>query len=321
MAMLRRILMQIPAVVRLKDRIDRQLGVSWRIRAFANAHLEHVDRQLIIDKMMKYWTTELGTTEATAREWLSAALDFGRNQADLETMESRVGALHGKRVADIGCGWGTLLLLLDRAGATVSACDRAPIHVEVAKLRVPNATLAQADARDLGIYPDESFDFVIEHDVFEHIGDYTGDTGPMGRTREDKLKNLRELRRIMKRGGRGFLSTGNYSFPFNGEVHLWGVHWFPYEYQQRYLQSLGLNSDRYWLCTWRELEELFREARLQIDEVFTPPEDVKAFQARFAALFARDPSANATFNDILGELMLKHPAFMPSWRIFYSRAE
>ncbi len=318
--MLRRIL-TIPLAVQFKDRIDRKLGISWRVRAFANARLEHVDRQLIIDKMMKYWTGELGTTEATAREWLSAALDFGRNQADLKMMESRVGPLRGKRVADIGCGWGNLLLLLDRADAAVSACDRAPIHVEVAKLRVPNAALVQADARDLGVYPDESFDFVIEHDVFEHIGDYRGDTGPMGRTREDKLKNLKELRRVMRRGGQGFLTTGNYNFPFNGEVHLWAVHWFPYEYQQRYLQSLGLNSDRYWLCTWPELEALFREAGLRIDEVFTPPEDVKAFQARFAALFARDPTANATFDAILGELMLKNPAFMPSWRIFYSRAD
>jgi ubiquinone/menaquinone biosynthesis C-methylase UbiE len=319
--MLRRILMQIPLVVRLKDRIDRKLGVSWRVRAFANSHLEHVDRKLIIDKMMKYWTHDLGTTEATAREWLSAALDFGRNKADRENIEARLGPLRGKRVADIGCGWGTLLLLLDQVGAVVSACDRAPIHVEVAKLRVPKAEVVQADARDLSVYPDESFDFVIEHDVFEHIGDYTGDTGPMGRTREDKLQNLKELRRIMKKGGRGFLSTGNYSFPFNGEVHLWAVHWFPYEYQQRYLRSLGLNSDRYWLCTWPQLGELFQEAKLCIDEIFTPPEDVKAFQARFGALFAREPTANATFDAILGELMLKNPAFMPSWRIFYSRAE
>lgn len=312
-------LSQIPAAVHLKLRVENILGVSLTSKAQSYEHLEIVDRNCLAEKMVNYWTSELEVGERTARDWLSAAFNFDRYIFDVAIIKERFGSLAGKRIADIGCGWGSFLLLLEREGAMVEACDIVPIHVEVSQFRVPTAKVRQADARNLEGFADESFDIVLEHDVFEHVGDYQGDTGPIGRTHSDKLKNLKEIRRILKPGGRGFLSTGNYNFPYNGEVHAWFLHWFPYEYQQRYLKSLGLDSDRYWLCTWEQIVELFDAAGLRIDEVYTPPHDVQSMKNIILDFMKADYRINEEFGKILGELMNENPKFMPTWMIFFTK--
>jgi 2-polyprenyl-3-methyl-5-hydroxy-6-metoxy-1,4-benzoquinol methylase len=294
-------------------------GLSTHINNLAYRDFELVDRSVIAEKMISYWKNELGVSEKTTKDWLAAALNFDRFVYDVDQIKQRFGDLSGKRVADIGCGWGSFLLMLQREGALLEACDLAQIHVEVAQMRVPDARVVRADARDLSALAPESFDFVLEHDVFEHIGDYSGDTGPLGKTYDDKLANLRELRRLMKPGGKGFLSTGNFQFPYNGEVHLWFLHWFPFTQQQRYLDSLGLDSDRYWLCTWEQMTRLFDEAELRIEEVFTPPHDVESLVATIRHLMRDDPRSNDVFGDILKELMNTKPEFMPSWMIFFSK--
>jgi 2-polyprenyl-3-methyl-5-hydroxy-6-metoxy-1,4-benzoquinol methylase len=316
---LKRHLSGYPLAVRLKKRLDSSFGFSYRMACRRNLHLEVTDRKVIVDRIAAYYRDELGLGEATSQEWLCSAFNFALFQYDLDLIRDRFGALSGKRVADIGCGWGSFLLLLAREGALVEACDIGALHSELAALRVPSARVTRADARDLTGFASDGYDFVIEHDVLEHIGDYSGDTGPMGRSYRDKLLNLKELARILKPGGRGFLSTGNYQFPFNGEVNLWFLHWFPFEHQQRYLKSLGMDSDRYWLCTWEELRSLFDEAGLVIDEVTTPLHDVLAFQKRIMSHMKKDPTVNDSFAEIIKELMMTRPEYMPTWKILFRK--
>lgn len=317
---MKRIAARLPYAMALRNYLAREYGLFTKIAVNSGDHLEIIDRNLISDKMQKYWMQDLGVSQITANDWLRAALNFDRYIYDVEQIKARYGSLSGKSVADIGCGWGSFLLLLSREGADVMACDVASIHVEVAQMRVPHAKVIEADARDLRGFQSDFFDIVLEHDVFEHVGNYSGDTGPIGRTYEDKLKNLRELRRILKPGGHGFLSTGNYNFPWNGEVNLWLLHWFPYEYQERYLKSLNLNSDRYWLCTWNQIKQLFKEADLRIDEVYTPPHDALIFKDRIINLLRNEPHINKEFEGILLELISAKPEFMPSWMIFFSKS-
>jgi 2-polyprenyl-3-methyl-5-hydroxy-6-metoxy-1,4-benzoquinol methylase len=316
---LKRHLSGYPMAVRLKKRLDLSFGLSYRLACRRNLELEVVDRKLVTARIVGYFRDELGLPEPTIQEWLCSAFNFALYQYDLELIKERFGQLSGKRIADIGCGWGSFLLLLAREQAVVEACDIGSIHAEVAALRVPTARVTRADARGLVGFPDAAYDFVIEHDVLEHIGDYSGDTGPIGRTFDDKLKNLKELGRILKPGGRGFLSTGNYQFPYNGEVNLWFLHWFPFEHQQRYLTSLGMDSDRYWLCTWQQMQSLFDEAGLLIDEVTTPLHDVLAFQRRIMSHMKKDPTINETFAEIIKELMMTRPEYMPTWKIFFRK--
>lgn len=308
-----------PAAVRLKRWLDATFSYSLKMALRRDLDLETVERGPLVAMIEHYLRDELKLKEATVQEWLCSAFNFALFRDDVALITRRFGPLAGKRVADIGCGWGSLLLLLAREGAELDACDLGEVHCEVARRRVPAARVTRADARDLTGFADGAYDFVIEHDVLEHIGNYRGDTGPLGKTRGDKLANLKELGRILKPGGRGFLSTGNYRFPYNGEVNLWFVHWLPFEHQERYLDSLGVDSDRYWLCTWEEITSLFADAGLVIEEVTTPAHDVRSFTQRIMSHMKKDCTINETFEEIVGELMLTRPEYMPTWKIFFRR--
>ncbi len=316
---LRRALSRVPLAVRLKEFVDYKFGIGLKVAMKSGAEMEYIDRRLFVDKMRQYWKNELHVSDRTIYDWLKTALNFDRYLYDVQEIKRRFGSLQGKKIADIGCGWGSFLLVLSKEGAEFHACDIARAHVEVTQMRVPSAQVIQSDARNLEAFPTGSFDLVLEHDVFEHIGNTRGDTGPIARTYQDKLQNLKELKRILKKGGQGFISTGNYQFPFNGEVQLWFVHWMPFEHQTRYLKSVNIDSDRYWLCTWSEVQTLFKDAGLQIDEVFTPPHGVQFFLSKIMHILRHERHVNEEFKKVLGELMLKKPEFMPSWMIFFSK--
>jgi len=319
LAILKRQLRTMPGVDAFARRLDRALGLQQRRVLTRAQNIDQVPLSEFVPTMMRYWKTDLGVNTNTARDWLRTALDYPRFEHDVTEIRKRFGPLAGRRVLDVGCGWGSFLVLLAREGADLDACDVPEHHVEVAQRRVPGARVSQGDARTLERFPNAAFDFVLEHDVFEHVGNYENSTGPMGPSRPDKLQNLLALKRVLKPGGRGFISTGNYSFPFNGEVGLWAVHWFPFAEQQRYLRSVGLDSDRYWLCTWEEMKGLFDEAGLTIDEVTTPGPAAFDFRNRIMRCLKNERGANAEFADILLELMSTRPEFMPSWMIFFRK--
>lgn len=281
--------------------------------------MDAVAPRVLFDKMLDYWKKEIHVSDKTANDWLCAAFDYERYFYALEQIRLEFGDLTDRKVAEIGCGWGTFLSLLAREGAVLQACEIAPVHVEIAQMRVPSARVILGDARELRGFDSGQFDFVVEHDVFEHIGDPADGIGPIGRSYVDKLANLTELRRILRPGGRGFLSTPNFQFPYDGEVHLWFVHWLPHEYQMRYLSNHQLNSDRYWLCTWDQVQKLFAEAGLIIEKVITPPHNALSLRNSIMSFLNRDPQFKKGFAEILLELMLNRPEYMPSWMVFFKK--
>ncbi len=107
----------------------------------------------------------------------------------------------GKRVLDVGCGHGSMAIYVARAGAaSVVGLDLNCRLIEFA-----NANLIQnhgdvADrvtflCQDLKDYPeDETFDFILSKDSFEHILDLPG--------------MLAEMKKRLKRGGRIYAGFG-----------------------------------------------------------------------------------------------------------------
>lgn len=99
------------------------------------------------------------------------------------------------RVLEIGCGTGSLLVLLKRArpAAEVVGLDPDPNALAIARRKAERAGISlrldQGFADELP-YPDASFDRVASSFMFHHL------------SRTVKEKTLREVRRVLKPGGR-----------------------------------------------------------------------------------------------------------------------
>ena len=101
----------------------------------------------------------------------------------------------GDRVLEIGCGTGSLLLRVKKAQPTadVVGLDPDPNALAIARRKARRAgveiSLDQGFADALP-YPDASFDRVLSSFMFHHL------------SRDVKEKTLREVRRVLKPGGR-----------------------------------------------------------------------------------------------------------------------
>ena len=97
-----------------------------------------------------------------------------RERAVLELLDAAgVLPLAGRRVLDVGCGDGAVLLDMLRYGATAEALhgvDLLPDRVESARARLPGAHIDAADARQLP-YEDGSFDLTLGFTMLSSVVD------------------------------------------------------------------------------------------------------------------------------------------------------
>jgi ubiquinone/menaquinone biosynthesis C-methylase UbiE len=102
----------------------------------------------------------------------------------------------GKKVLDIGTGNGKLAFALAQNKNEVIGIDISTIALETANSKLQNLSgyhslpisFQYGDARHLN-FPDQSFDFVVSHDLIEHL------------TENDFLLHLNEVERVLKIGG------------------------------------------------------------------------------------------------------------------------
>lgn len=103
----------------------------------------------------------------------------------------------GKRCLDAGCGGGRFVVALARLGALVSGIDISEEAVEAAQVRLLERGMMNADAQVASVlnvpYPDATFDYVLSSGVIHHT--------------PDPQKAFKELTRVLKPGGRLFLSV------------------------------------------------------------------------------------------------------------------
>ena len=130
----------------------------------------------------------------------------------------------GGRLLDVGCGTGSFLSELQRAGGwQTMGIDINQSAVGVACRRGVNARRGELSALDL---PTSSFDVVTMWEVIEHV--------------LDPRKTLVEIRRILKPEGVLLLSTPNGE---SWQARLWGVHWPGWDIP-RHLQVFSLPTLR-----------------------------------------------------------------------------
>ncbi|WP_202214159.1 class I SAM-dependent methyltransferase [Methylacidimicrobium sp. AP8] len=115
----------------------------------------------------------------------------------------RLGIRPGQRVLDVGCGTGRLAEhLAQRVGPSgeVLGIDPLPFRLEIARKRArPGLSFALGGSDDLPRFADRSWDAVCLNSVFHWI--------------ERKEEALREIRRILRPGGRLGIATGDKEQP------------------------------------------------------------------------------------------------------------
>jgi SAM-dependent methyltransferase len=131
------------------------------------------------------------------------------------------------RILDVGCGTGANLQMLSQFGAA-EGVDVSSEALEFCRAR-GLAKVKQGAAETLP-YEDASFDLVTGLDVVEHL--------------DDDLSGLREMRRVLRPGGRALLFVPAFMF-------LWGVQ-----------DDISHHRRRY---TLRELKQKVTEAGLSIE--------------------------------------------------------
>jgi 2-polyprenyl-3-methyl-5-hydroxy-6-metoxy-1,4-benzoquinol methylase len=303
-----------------------RLFLGRRARRRGRAHAPDGDpalRARIHERMDAYWRT-LGVSAETRKSWFTEALD-SHEYADVVERCARVwGPLAGRRIVDFGCGWGSLSVQFAREGARMTFIDHVPAHVEVAQLRVPGGKGFVYDGRDLSPVFEQvghDFDNVLLNSVIEHVGPPGDHRGDAASSLEAKQRVLSEAARLVRPGGGVYLSTGNYSFPLDGEIKTWFFHWLPGGEQARLLGEMGLDADRYGLLRWPELEGLAANAGLRVDRVETV--EVNLVRPLLVALSFASRVAGYRLPrreiDQLVELMSTDPSFMPAWFVFLRR--
>jgi SAM-dependent methyltransferase len=101
-------------------------------------------------------------------------------------------------------------------------------------------------------FPTEAFDVVLTNHVIEHVGDDTA-----------QLAHLREIRRVLKPGGVGYLAVPNRWMLVEPHFKLALLSWLPHAWRSPYVRAAG--KGEHYDCEpleMNQLERLFERADL-----------------------------------------------------------
>ncbi len=145
---------------------------------------------------------------ALSYDWLTPFYDTAvrlttREKVFKKALVEQANIKANHRVLDLACGTGTLTIIIKNAQpqATVVGIDGDAKILEIARTKAKESGVEMQFDEGMSFdlpYKEESFDRVVSSLFFHHL------------TREDKLKTLREVKRVLKS---------------NGEFHItdWGL--------------------------------------------------------------------------------------------------
>lgn len=181
----------------------------------------------------------------------------------VSNIEKEIFQLKGKRVLDIGCGKGGVVISCALRGANAFGFDIEKDELKIAKLRVNHSNLKdvlvfKADSEHIPS-TDNSFDLVTATSVLEHV------------------KNLemviKEMVRVTKPGGFCCTTTPNPLYPREAHYKVFYVPYLPKWLGRIYLRARGFNPDffmkhvTYPYPSISKIKRIFRENGMTVENI------------------------------------------------------
>jgi SAM-dependent methyltransferase len=118
----------------------------------------------------------MGSAKEQGQLWSPGARDWADYNEPMctpfyEAVLDATGVTAGTRLLDVGCGGGFALLLAAGRGAVVSGLDAAASLLDIARERVPGASLTTADLEEPLPYPEGAFDVVTSFNSVQFATD------------------------------------------------------------------------------------------------------------------------------------------------------
>jgi SAM-dependent methyltransferase len=118
----------------------------------------------------------MGTGKEQAELWGPGARDWSDYNEPMctpfyEAVLDAAGVGHGTTLLDVGCGGGFAMLLAAARGAAVSGLDATPALADIARERVPGASVAVGDLEDPLPFGTGSFDVVTAFNSVQFAAD------------------------------------------------------------------------------------------------------------------------------------------------------
>lgn len=154
------------------------------------------------------------------------------NMTHLEHLFQLVPNLESVPILDVGAGKGAFVIAATQAGYDAIGVEYNPVYIEDANRAAREAGAAIRIVQGAGEklpFPDSSFGFVNLSEVIEHV--------------DDPLLLLREVYRVLRPGGRAYLSAPNRFGTRDPHFHLYFVNWLPRRFANPFISLFGTHKN------------------------------------------------------------------------------
>lgn len=183
--------------------------------------------EMLSEHLTSYYGSCLGLSDRAVALAIDKRIVRERGTQLAEFLDELVG-LDGKKLLDVGSGWGELAFACAARGAEATGIEPDAEEVRISELLFESFGLDGLVSQGAGErlpYPDAHFDLVTCQQVLEHVSDVN--------------RVVAELVRVTKPGGQIFVSTPNYLFPYEGHYRMKWIPLFPKKLGARLLKSKG----------------------------------------------------------------------------------
>ena len=137
-------------------------------------------------------------------------------ETEIKELERLSGGLKNKRILDVGCGMGGLLIAMNLSGLDAAGLDPNEDYCKITKMRGQrykiNPEVYNAYGEKIP-FKNDCFDVIISKDVLEHC--------------KNPKRFLKEGYRVLKPGGKFFINVCNRFGYSDSHYHLRFVNWMP----------------------------------------------------------------------------------------------